>query len=297
MQVLIAGCGYVGLALGARLVAQGHRVTGIRRPGSDLEPLRRIGLIPLAIDLADAGQVEALPGDWDWVFHCVAPAARGETAYRAVYLASARNLAARLRGEPQTRVVFTSSTSVYGQLDGGPVTETSPTEPATATARVLLETEAAWLGERDAVVLRVSGLYGPGRHRLGALARGEARLHGDGSRRMNLIHRDDLVEAAIAVAERAPAGSVFNVSDDAPPTEREFYSWICKRLGLGLPSSEPCSSRGPTGEGDRRNTNKRVVATRLRQATGWCPSYPTFREGYEPLLVEWPGRIGAAGDR
>lgn len=268
----------------------GHEVTGLRRPGSDPGPLRAVGVVHRAADLSRAEEVAALPGAWDWVVHCAAPEGGGEVAYRAVYLDGAINLARRLRTEPGVRVVFTGSTSVYGQTDGCPVTEDSATEPPTATGRVLLETEAWWRQEAGAVVLRSAGIYGPGRHRLGALARGEARSTGDGSRWMNLVHRDDLVEAVIAAWTRGVAGEVYNVADDAPPTEREFQAWVCARLRVDLPRSVPGVEPGGTDRRPRGATHKRVVARKLREATGWRPRFPTFREGYAPLIDAW--RVG-----
>lgn len=287
MRVLIAGCGYLGLALGARLVSLGHEVTGLRRPGSDPGPLRAAGVVPVAADLGRAEEVAALPGAWDWVVHCAAPGEGGEAAYRAVYLDGARNLARRLLREPGVRVVFTGSTSVYGQTDGLPVTEESATEPRAATGRVLLETEACWRREAGAVVLRSAGIYGPDRHRLRALARGEARSTGDGSRWMNLVHRDDLVEAVIAAWTRGVAGEVYNVADDAPPTEREFQAWVCARLRVDLPRSGPGLEPGASDRRPRGATHKRVIARKLRETTGWRPRFPTFREGYGPLIDAW----------
>jgi nucleoside-diphosphate-sugar epimerase len=291
--VLIAGCGYVGLTLGAQLTARGHRVSGLRRPGSDSGPLLAAGLTALGADLTRPADVEALEGAWDRVVYCAAPLEPGPAAYRAVYLDAARLLATRLRRERGVRVVVTGSTGVYGQTDGEPVTEESPADPRTDTGRVLREAEELWRSETDAVVLRVAGIYGPGRHRLGALSRGEVRLRGDGGRWMNLIHRDDLVEALVALVPRDAAGGVYNVADDASPTEREYYEWICGRLGVAPPGAGPGADPEPAGPRSRRATNKRVVARKLREETGWRPRYPTFREGYGPLIEEWlAGRAG-----
>jgi nucleoside-diphosphate-sugar epimerase len=296
VRVLIAGCGYVGSALGARLVADGHAVAGIRRPGSDAAPLRRVGILPLAADLGRPESLALLPADWDWVVHCAAPSIAGEEAYRVVYLDGARNLVDWLRPRPPRAFVFISSTSVYGQTDGSAVDETSPAEPDAATGRVLREAEAflvaAAAGGFPAMVLRAAGIYGPGRNRLEALVRGDVKLSGTGSRWVNLIHRDDLGGAIVAALERGRPGAIYNVADASAATEGEYYGWLAQELGVPLP---PRVGPGEiTGRG-RRATHKRVVAGRLRQETGWAPAYPDFRAGYTAELTEWRKARSAAG--
>ena len=101
---------------------------------------------------------------------------------------------------PAEKIRLTSSTSVYGQTDGSQVKETSPTEPVAETAKILLETEKVLLetavADRKipAVILRVAGIYGPGRgHWFKQFLKNEARIEGDGSRFLNMIHRDDVI--------------------------------------------------------------------------------------------------------
>lgn len=288
----------MGLALGASLVARGATVAGVCRPGTSAAARSAVGVAALGADLADAPAIAALPGDWDWVIHCAAPSVNDPEAYRKVYLEGARNLARRWGRGDRTRLVFIGSTSVYGSSGGAPVTEATPPAPVSDTGRVLLAAEEVWRGEGNGIVLRAAGIYGPGRHRLDAVKRGVARIRGDGSRRMNLIHRDDLVAAIIAAAERGTAGEVYNVSDDAPPTEREFYEWVCRRLKVDLPTPADVPEATVSGKGGGRlrgATHKWVVARKLREATGWKPGYATFREGYLPLLAAWPTGAGPGG--
>lgn len=281
MRVLIAGCGYVGLRLGRRLVGVGHTVAGIRRPGSDPGPLRECGLEAFGVDLSDRQALEALPRGWDWVVDCAAPSESGEAAYRSVYLEGARNLLSWLQSSPPRAFVFTGSTGVYPQNDGSDVDETASTEGGSPTNRILRETEEVLLGAVaggfPAIVLRIAGIYGPGRNRIATVLRGEARVSGDGSRWMNMVHCDDLVEAIVAALERGQPGRIYNVSDGAACAEGEFYRWLSDRLGKPLagPGAPADSARRP-----RVPTHKRVLATRLRQELGWVPRHPDFRSGY-----------------
>src|SRR5882672_6149893 len=168
MRVLIVGCGYVGLAVGAELVKQDHEVCGLRRSASGESILTAAGIAPMMGDITRSKELNELPVAYDWVVNCVASGGGGVEGYRAVYWQGARNLLEWLAAAPPKRFVYTSSTSVYGQIDGSPVTETSPTEPTLETARILLETEAVLLeavaqASFPAMILRVAGIYGPDR--------------------------------------------------------------------------------------------------------------------------------------
>ena len=180
--------------------------------------------------------------------------------------------------------VYTSSTGVYGQNDGSAVDESGPTEPASESAQILVETEqllltAARQERFRLVVLRVAGIYGPGRgHYCLQYLRGEARDDGDGGRILNMIHRDDLVGAIRAALERGRPGAVFNVVDSEPASQLRLFEWLAQRSGRPMPASLPESA----AESRRRGaTHKRVSNARLRTELGYELKYPTFRQGYE----------------
>lgn len=283
MRVLIVGCGYVGVPLGAALAIRGHEVFGLRRSALADAELRAAGLKPLHADITQPATLAKLPNDFDWVVNCTASGGGAADDYRRVYLEGTCNLLAWLAPSRLRKFVYTSSTGVYGQDDGGWVTETSPTEPQADTARMLVEAERALLeawrrSGFPAVVLRVAGICGPGRgFYLRSLIRGEARLLGDGSRFVNMIHRDDVVGAIIAALERGQPGAIYNVCDDEPVELRDLYRWLAARLNLPMPPSIPAGN----GAGrPRAVTNKRVANQRLRADLGWLPRFPTFREGY-----------------
>jgi nucleoside-diphosphate-sugar epimerase len=145
MRVLIVGCGYVGMPLGAELVKQGHEVFGLRRSMGGGADFKSAGIKPLTADITKAEQLAQLPGGYDWVVNCVSASGGGAEEYREVYLQGTRNLIEWLGAAPPKKFVYTSSTSVYGQDDGSLVKESSPTRPAAETAKILVETELVLL--------------------------------------------------------------------------------------------------------------------------------------------------------
>lgn len=286
MRVLILGCGYVGCAAGEVLVRAGHQVFGVQRRPDD-GALAAAGVQPLVGDVTRPDTLAALPGPWDAVVNCVSSAGGDAGAYRSVYLEGTRNVCGWLRTGTPRRYVHVGSTSVYGQTDGGWVDESSPTAPTAETARLLVATEEVLRAKAaagfPAVILRVTGIYGPGRGRLfQQLLRGEARLDGDGMRWLNQNHRDDVAGAVAAALEGGVPGRTYNVADDEPVTQRGFLTWLAAELGRPLPDvAEP----GETRPRKRGATNKRVSNRRLREELGWAPRFPSFREGYAAAVA------------
>ena len=283
MRVLIVGCGYVGTPLGAELVKQGHEVCGLRRSPRADGALTAVGIKPLAADITRLEELTQLPAGYDWVVNCVSSSGGGAEDYRSVYLQGTRHLFEWLATAPPKKFVYTSSTSVYGQTDGSVVTEASPAEPSTETAQVLVETErvllqAARIGF-PGVVLRLAGIYGPGRgHWFKQYLSGVATIEGKGDRILNMIHRDDVVAAILAALRQGQPGRIYNVVDDEPVTQLTFFKWLSTRLGRDLP---PFAPEGTAENRKRGTTNKRVSNLRLKTELGWLLNYPTFKEGYE----------------
>src|SRR5512140_451785 len=122
MRVLIIGCGYVGLPLGAELARKGHQVWGLRRtPGPAPD-----GILPVQGDITDPASLKRLPVHFDWVVNCVSSAGGTPEDYRLVYFEGMRNIIDWLSDTPPRAFVYTSSTSVYGQDEGATVDENSP---------------------------------------------------------------------------------------------------------------------------------------------------------------------------
>jgi len=272
-RILIAGCGDVGTRLGLRLAADGHAVWGLRRDPARLPtPIR-----PLAADLASGAGLDALPEGLDHVV-CTVAAGGGEDAYRRAYVDGPRRLldALERRGARIERVLFTSSTSVYGQDDGADVDETAPAEPSGPSAARLRAGEQVFLdGPYPAVILRLAGLYGPGRTWLiEQLRSGRARCTpGVWS---NRIHVLDAARACAHLLFLHAPHALYNGADDHPAPLCEVLDWLAARLGV------PGPAHG-TADGALLRGNKRVLNQRLRNS-GLLLRYPGYRDGYADML-------------
>ncbi|HHY86175.1 MAG TPA: SDR family oxidoreductase [Verrucomicrobia bacterium] len=280
MRVLVVGCGYVGLPLAAELARHGHDVSGLRRTAEADKQMRDAGVTPLHADITRPGDLSRQPADFDWVVNCAATGGGGADEYRRTYVEGTRNLIQWLGSRPQ-KYVYTSSTSVYAQNDGSLVDEESPAEPVAETARILRETEELLIEATQgrgfpAVILRVAGIYGPGRgYWLKQVLSGEARIEGAGERYVNMVHRDDVAGAIVAALERGVPGRIYNVVDGEPVTQRCLLKWLAQRFGKPVPpvSTEPVSAR-------RGVTSKRVSNRRLVTELQYRFRYPSYREGY-----------------
>lgn len=273
MRALVAGAGYVGAELARRLVAAGDDVVVLRRSAVAPPP----GARAFRADLTDPSTLAALPPA-DLVFYTAAADERSDAAYRRAYVDGLAHLVerlARLAPAPR-RLLFTSSTAVYGQQHGEWVDETSPAEPADFAGRRMLEAEAlVGAAPFPATVLRLGGIYGPGRASLVAQARAGAR----GSEAYtNRIHRDDAAAALVHLAQLAEAPGVVLGVDSEPARGCDVVAWLAARLGLPAPGSGAPEAR--RARGSKRCRNERLLATGFRFA------YPTFREGYASLLAE-----------
>lgn len=278
--LLIAGCGDVGSRLGERLAAAGWRVHGLRRQVAALPP----AILPLRGDL-EAAQC---PADWpggplDYLVYCAAASRHDEAGYRAAYLEGLRHVLGwlALHGQRPRRLLFVSSTGVYGQRDGEWVDERSPTEPSGFSGQVLLEAERLALGSGlPASAVRLAGIYGPGREWLIGQVRRGAGIDPQPPLYGNRIHRDDaaglLAFLLEADARGVPLADCYLGVDDAPAPLHEVVAWLRGRLGV----------IGEGGEGlGRRGGSKRCSNARAR-GLGWAPDYPSYREGYAALLGE-----------
>src|SRR4029078_12592066 len=185
-RVLIAGCGYVGSAAARRFAEEGWEVIGWTRSGQSAEPPGESAISLSAVDITDLETVGRNSFPADVVVHC---ASSGADSYRHVYRDGGANLAACF---PSARLIFTSSTSVYPQGDGSSVTEDSPAESASENAQILRQAEKIIL-DHDGIVLRVAGIYGPGRSfLLRSVMNGTSVIR---DHFVNQVHRDDVASA------------------------------------------------------------------------------------------------------
>ena len=276
-RILIAGCGYIGQAAADLFHAAGWAVEGWTR---STESAARLSAKPYpvrGVDVSGRAQVAECAKTFDAVIHCASSSGGDAEMYRQVYLDGARNL---LEMFPGSKLLFTSSTSVYAQRDGSWVTEESETEPARETSRVLLETEGLVL-DRRGIVARLAGIYGLGRSALlNKFLAGTATIDPENDRFVNQVHRDDIAAALFLLLSREAEGTeIYNVVDDQPILQSECYRWLAQRLNRPLPPLGKSKQQRKRGD-----SNKRVSNAKLRRL-GWTPRYPTFADAMEKSIL------------
>ena len=278
MTVVLAGCGDLGTEAALRFAALGHHVLGLRRSAEKL---------PASIDAVsvDLGTTRpTLPADTEIVVVALSAGSRDVDTYRASYVDGLRNVLDALdeAGAADARVLFVSSTAVYDVDDGSVVDETTPAIGASPTAEVILEAEALLHARRpDGIVLRLGGIYGPGRERLITQVRdGDARLAepAGSSPHTNRIHRDDAAAAIVHLTTTsAPTDVLYVGVDDEPARLDDVLTFVADELGSPVPPSAP--PRGRQAGGDKWLSNARL------RGTGFTFEYPTFREGYRAVIA------------
>ncbi len=287
MTTLIVGCGYLGERLGVRLRQQGERVFGTVRSRARADRIAAIGIEPVIADVLTLESLIRLP-EAERVFYCVGFDRAAGNSMRSVYVDGLRNVLKNL--PPQlTRLVYASSTGVYGQTGGEWVDETSPTDPQHESGRVCLEAEQlvknwASTGERavTAVVLRFAGLYGPGRMvRRSILERGEA-IAADPDKFLNLIHIEDAARAALAALTASQPEPLYVVTDDRPVSRDEYYTLMATLLGVPA----PCFAPPAPGSLDaaREATNKKLSNRRVKSGLDLSLNYPDITSGLPAAL-------------
>jgi len=285
MSVLIVGCGYLGRRVASILVKRGERVFGTTRTAEKGAELAAIGVEPIVADSLDVSTLGALPAV-SRVVHCVGYDRKSGAEKRAVYVDGARNVLRRLPAGLD-RLVYVSSTSVYGQTGGEWIDEASPTEPRTEAGRICLDAEneaVAWGLDADVgvVVLRCAGLYGPGRIvRRTLIERGEP-IPGDPEKFLNLIHIDDAARAVVAALDAPEPGPLYLVSDDRPATRREYYQIAADSLNAPTPRFFKPAPGSP--EAARDLANRRVLNWRMKGELGVRLVYPDAATGVPAAL-------------
>lgn len=277
-RILIAGCGYVGEATADLFHSNGWDVEGWVH---SKESAARLSVKPYSIgvnDVSQRGDVAERAGGFDAVIHSASSGGGDAEAYGEIYLKGARHL---LETFPKSKMLFTSSTSVYAQRDGSRVTEESETKPLRETSRILLEVERLIL-EKDGIIARLAGIYGPLRSALlSKFLNGTATIDPDNDRFVNQVHRDDIASALFLLLNREAQTSaqIYNLVDDQPLLQSECYRWLAQRLNRSLPPIRKSQQQRKRGD-----TNKRVSNAKLHQL-GWTPVYPTFSDAMEKSVL------------
>jgi len=255
-------------------------IFGLRRhPPQDLHA----GIRWVSADLADPAQLDSLPQGITHLLYCPTPGGRTEQAYKTVFVDALRNLLASPAMTALQRLVFVSSSAVYGDHHGDWIDETTPTAPLGFNGRILLQAEALvheWSiapaatespAQRSACVLRLAGIYGPGRNQLlDRLRQGLAQAPLQPVHWANRIHVDDAAHACRLLLTSDSVAPCYLGCDDTPLPLRDLYAGLAARIG---------APQVPVGPGPANIGSKRMRNTRLREA-GWKPAHPDARQGY-----------------
>lgn len=284
-QLVVLGCGYIGSEVCRQAVQREMQVTALTRNTDKAAALRAMDIRVVEADLAGDAWHEQMPVSPDFVLNCVSSGGVGVEGYRHSYLDGMKSVLAWARQSKPGTFTYTGSTSVYPQDNGSLVDESSPTSSQNDRSGLLIETENL-LRSSEAfsrwIILRLAGIYGPGRHHvLDQIQAGQV-LTGSASHRLNLAHRDD-ISAAIWAVFAAPsnmANQVYNVADDAPATKGELAAWLARSLKLPAPQFDPTAVSAR-----RRVVPDRIILNgKLKNDLGWQPKYPDYRKGYAAIL-------------
>lgn len=277
-SVLIVGCGDVGGRLAQQMLACNWQVSGLRRSVEQLPA----GVTGIAADLFDA----QVPASWplaapDYLVYCAAASQHDEAGYRAAYVDGLRHVLSWLaeRGQKPRRLLFVSSSGVYGQQDGEWIDESSAAESKNYTGSIMLEAEQLALASgMPASIVRLTGIYGPGREWLLSQVRQGYRVTEEPPLYANRIHADDAAGLLAFLIKADAQGQVLEDCyigvDDAPAPLAEVVAWLRQYMGVTEWSEQ---------DRVRRTGSKRCSNARAR-ALGWAPQYPSFKEGYAAIL-------------
>ena len=273
MRVLIAGCGDVGGVLATALLQDGHIVFGLKRDTSTLPD----GVRPISADLLNPGTLTDLPADIDSLVFMPTPASRDQAAYEAIFIQGWKNLWAGLK-QPPARVLLVSSTAVYGEDNGNIVDEETKPGPTGFNGKVLLDMEQlARRCTENLVIVRVSGIYGPGRERLIGLAITDGlEVQRTPPYFTNRIHRDDAAAVLKHLLEIEKPEALYLATDDKPVSRYEVLEWLANVQGGVAPIALVNESA---------SCGKRVSNRRLRDS-GFSLTYPDYRAGYTAVLEQ-----------
>jgi nucleoside-diphosphate-sugar epimerase len=286
-RLLIVGCGDIALRALPQL-ARKYRVLGLVRTAAQADRIVALGAIPLTGDLDNPATLAALGGVANLVLHLAPP---GESAGRDQRTA---NLIAALSTRPPERVVYVSTSGVYGDCRGAWVDEDQPLAPLTARALRRVDAERSLLawGKQCGVavaVLRVPGIYAAERLPLAQIARASPVLHAEDDVYTNHIHADDLAAICLAALERGGAGRVYNASDDSEIKMGDYFDLVADRARLPRPPrvTRTAAEAGAIAEGllSFMRESRRLVNTRMKAELGVRLRYPSVYQGVPHVPV------------
>lgn len=288
MKCGIIGCGYLGIELAWQLATNGHQVVGVRRSPDGVEDLRDAGYQGIRSDVTDPDTLGEIPAV-DVVIYMVSPGRSGDQSAEDVYQRGLENTIRHFcRHSVPDRFIYVSSTGVYGDHDGGWVTESTEIEPSSDRQKLLLDAESLVFEltsdvDTRGTVIRLAGLYGPHRYRLRSYLRGPVL-----TRYSNLIHRDDAAGIIRYLIESNQGeDEVILGVDNLPVSKWKIAAWISEAMGEEPPGKQSIEDRLQSEKNStsraRIGANKRCSNEKLLEL-GYRYKYRTFREGYSDII-------------
>lgn len=281
-RVLIVGCGDIGMRVARLALAEGAEVTGVVRSEAKGDWLKAQGVTPLLADLDDPSTLTGLPTAAAVVYYLAAPPGGGGSDPRARIFC-----AAVAADQLPAKLVYVSTSGVYGDCGDALVTEQTPVNPQTSRARRRVDAEQtllAW-GEDNkvpVVILRVTGIYGPGRLPVARLLAGHPVLREEESPCTNRIHADDLAQVCFAAAAKAGHGDVFNVSDGEGGTMSQYFFAVADALEMPRPAAITMAEARQVMNPlmlSYLNESRRMSNAKMLSQLGITLRYPTLAAG------------------
>ena len=282
-SITILGCGYLGSALADICLEKGWQVSALTRNPNTSSQLEARGLHKVVqANLQDENWHVELDSVQDFVVNCVGASSPDADGYIQSYVDGQDSVVKWLANGKVNSLVFTSSCSVYPQTGKRLVDETASCNGVSEKGGLLLAAEQKCFPPpqtvRRSFILRLAGLYGPGRHLLLNKVKSSEQFDGNADRVLNLIHRDDAVNAVLSCleADDSNIGRIYNVSDGSHASRGQIANWLAHQSN----SSEPTFK-----EDDEEGTpNRKISNNRILDELSWAPRFTNFQLGYENIF-------------
>jgi len=281
--ITIIGCGYLGSALAKQCISKGWTVSALTRNSAKAKDLRAMGVDKvIEAQIEDENWHDQLDSSQDFVVNCVGAASSDAQGYISSYIEGQDSVMKWLQQGSVKTFVFTSSTSVYPQSGKRFVDETASCVGVSEKGGLLLAAEQKCFPPVSSIsrsfILRLSGLYGPGRHLLMNKVKQGEDIDGNEDRILNLIHRDDAANAVISClqADESNLGRIYNVSDGTHATRGQIVAWLAESLNLSTPSFK--------GDDEEGTPNRKVSNNRILDDLSWSPEYSNYQLGYQSIF-------------
>jgi nucleoside-diphosphate-sugar epimerase len=280
-RLLIVGCGDIALRALPHLAGK-YDITGLVRTSEQAARIEKLGATPCLGDLDDARSLQAAAFTPDLVLHLAPPGDSGDADMRT------RNLVAAFGSAPPARLVYVSTSGVYGDCGGAWVGEDRPVAPSTTRARRRVDAENVLLDwgrvtGAAVLILRVPGIYAAERLPLDRLKRGTPVLRAEDDVYTNHIHAEDLAALCIAALQAAGAGRIYNASDDSDMKMGDYFDLVADRAGLPRPPriARAAAEAGAIPEAllSFMRESRRLSNARMKSELGVKLRFPSVREG------------------